>query len=269
MIEEVEHYAAWTEEPGARLSWSPFFAEPTEDVWGAVLGHNRQLNTRVVVRPQVTPGALTTTLRFDRDRIPAVTGWKPVMAGFTALHRTERIQHLADDDVRAVLRAAQDDYARMPLQQRPRFGVPPAYDSWIIIDSARIELLGLTLADAAARTGQAPTDLLCDLAIDDDLQIEVQVPIVNRAWRAAATLSGDESTLIGLGDSGAHVSTITNFAYTTDLLTRLVRDEHALDLETAVQRITSEPARFFGIPRRGELREGNLADICVIDLERL
>jgi N-acyl-D-aspartate/D-glutamate deacylase len=157
----------------------------------------------------------------------------------------------------------------MPLAERPRFGVPPSYDAWMIIDTARPELLGLTLLKAAERMGVAPSDLLCDLAVADDLQIEVQVPIVNGDWRAAAVLSADEDTLIGLGDSGAHVSTVTNFVYPTDLLARLVRDEQLFTLETAIQRITSEPARFFGVPGRGELRVGYFADLCVIDLPRL
>ncbi|MET0781148.1 MAG: amidohydrolase family protein [Microbacterium sp.] len=269
MLDEVDVYAAWTEEAGARLTWSPFFAEPTEEVWREVLDHHHALNHKVVVKPQVSPGPFTTTLRFDGDKIAGVTGWKSVMTGFASLDRPARIQRLMDPHVREMLRQAPDAYANMPLAERPRFGVPPSYDAWMIIDTARPELLGLTLVEAAERSGVAPSDLLCDLAVADDLQIEVQVPIVNGNWRAAAVLSADEDTLIGLGDSGAHVSTVTNYVYPTDLLARLVRDEQLFTLEAAVQRITSDPARFFGVPGRGELRVGYYADLCVINLPRL
>ena len=78
-----------------------------------------------------------------------------------------------------------------------------------------------------------------------------------------------DETLIGLGDSGAHVSTVSDYVYPTDLLARLVRDEQVFTIEAAVQRITSAPARFFGVPGRGEFRVGYFADLCVIDLERL
>ena len=191
MLDEVDVYASWTEEAGARLTWSPFFAEPTEAVWREVLEHHRVLNKTAVVKPQVSPGPFTTTLRFDGAKIAGVTGWKSVMTGFASLDHDTRLERLADPRVREVLREAPEVYAKMPLAERPRFGVPPSYDSWMIIDTARPELLGLTLVQAAERAGVAPTDLLCDLALTDNLQIEVQVPIVNGDWRAAATLSAD------------------------------------------------------------------------------
>jgi N-acyl-D-amino-acid deacylase len=97
----------------------------------------------------------------------------------------------------------------------------------------------------------------------------LQVPQVNVEARAAAALSAEPSTMLGLGDAGAHISTVSNYVYPTAMLAQLVRDEGLYELEVAVRRLTSEPARFFGVPGRGELRLGYFADLCVIDLERL
>ena len=44
-----------------------------------------------------------------------------------------------------------------------------------------------------------------------------------------------------------------------------MRDRQALPLERAIQRITSEPAHFFGINDRGLLRPGMAADIAIFD----
>jgi N-acyl-D-aspartate/D-glutamate deacylase len=44
-----------------------------------------------------------------------------------------------------------------------------------------------------------------------------------------------------------------------------VREKHALSLERAVQRITSEPSDFFGFKDRGRLKSGAAADIVIFD----
>jgi N-acyl-D-aspartate/D-glutamate deacylase len=269
MLAEVDRYASWTNAAGARMTWSPCFAGPTDEVWQAVLAHNHLLNAQTNVRPQVIPMPFTTILRFDQERIMSISGWDLAMEGFADLDHTSRLRRLAQEETREVLRTAPERYRALSSLRSPMFGAPPLYDEWVIIDSARTELLGLTMAEAAFEAGVAPTDLLCDIAIADDLRIELQIPVVNVDWRAAAALSADESTLIGLGDSGAHVSTVTNYIYPTDLLARLVRDQGVFTIETAIRRITADPAQFFGVPGRGELRSGYFADICVIDLENL
>jgi hypothetical protein len=46
---EVERYAAWTEAAGARLTWTPLFADPGNDVAPGA-GAQPALNERVEVR---------------------------------------------------------------------------------------------------------------------------------------------------------------------------------------------------------------------------
>jgi N-acyl-D-amino-acid deacylase len=53
------------------------------------------------------------------------------------------------------------------------------------------------------------------------------------------------------------------------VLARYVREEKVLTLEEAVRKMTSLPAEHFQLRGRGELKEGNWADIAVFDLEKV
>ncbi|HEX6312302.1 MAG TPA: amidohydrolase family protein [Acidimicrobiia bacterium] len=262
LIAEVERYVGWTEAAGARLSWTPFFAEPDDDVWQQVLVHNREVNERVRVAPQVLPQPITTSLRFDRVSVAVlVKGWEAAMKGFFDLDHEARLARVAEPEFRTLLRDAPDDCTAM-------FGA--CYREWVIASSpSRPELQGQTLADAARAALCAPTDLLCDLLLADELATELQTPVVNRDRAGTARLAGEPSTMIGLGDSGAHVMSVTNYTYPTDLLARLVRDEEQVPLEAAVHRLTAHPARFLGIDDRGTVEVGRPADLNVIDLDQL
>jgi N-acyl-D-aspartate/D-glutamate deacylase len=71
--------------------------------------------------------------------------------------------------------------------------------------------------------------------------------------------------LLGLGDGGAHLDMLCDSGYPTYVLGTWVRERKVLTLEHAVQRMTSDPADFFGIRDRGRLREGLAADLAIFD----
>jgi len=79
-------------------------------------------------------------------------------------------------------------------------------------------------------------------------------------------------TLVGGGDGGAHVTVICDASYPTYMLEHWVRDRtrgEKLAVESAVQKLTSEPADLFGMKDRGRVTEGLRADLNVIDLDRI
>ena len=75
----------------------------------------------------------------------------------------------------------------------------------------------------------------------------------------------DDRCLIGLSDGGAHVDFICDVGYATALLDLWVRKRQALTLEKAVHKLTQVPATVFGIPDRGVLAEGKVADLVLFD----
>jgi N-acyl-D-amino-acid deacylase len=60
-----------------------------------------------------------------------------------------------------------------------------------------------------------------------------------------------------------------SFATTARLLARYVRDERVLDLTSAIAKLAYRPARRLGLVDRGVVLAGAIADLVVIDLERL
>ena len=89
--------------------------------------------------------------------------------------------------------------------------------------------------------------------------------IANDDVDAVAHLLTHESVALGLSDAGAHVDQLCDAPLPTDLLGTWVRERKVMPLEQAVRKLTGEPADMFGFVRRGYLREGNWADVCVFD----
>ena len=124
---------------------------------------------------------------------------------------------------------------------------------------------GRTVGEIADERNQDPNDVFFDLAVADNLQINFVVPRANTDPAALAEMLSDSRALIGLSDAGAHLDMLCESGYTTYLLGHWVREKRALSLERAIQRITSEPADFFGFRDRGRLKAGAAADIVIFD----
>jgi N-acyl-D-aspartate/D-glutamate deacylase len=128
---------------------------------------------------------------------------------------------------------------------------------------------GATVGEIADHRGQDPNDAFFDLAVADNLQVKFVVPRANNDPRQLADMVRDPRTLIGLSDAGAHLDMLCESGYPTYFLGHWVREKRVLSLEHAIQRITSEPADFFGIKDRGRLRAGAPADIVIFDEEKI
>ncbi|MGH8623672.1 MAG: amidohydrolase family protein, partial [Burkholderiales bacterium] len=126
-------------------------------------------------------------------------------------------------------------------------------------------LEGRTVGQVAQERNQDPDDVFFDLVVADHLQSKFVMPRANTNPAELADRLRDPRTLIGLSDAGAHLDMLCESGYPTYLLGHWVREERALTLERAVQRITSEPADFFGFKDRGRLRAGAAADIVIFD----
>ena len=124
---------------------------------------------------------------------------------------------------------------------------------------------GKTVDDVARERGKTGLDTFLDLAIEDDLNIQYTMALFNADEKRVAELITHPNTMIGLSDGGAHVDMLCDAGYCTYLLGTWVREKQLMPIERAVQRITSEPAKFFGVPNRGVLASGMAADITIFD----
>jgi N-acyl-D-aspartate/D-glutamate deacylase len=112
-------------------------------------------------------------------------------------------------------------------------------------------------------------DVMCELAVADDLKTRFRAYIANDDVEAVGHLLTHESVALGLSDAGAHVDQLCDAPLPTDLLGTWVRQRQLMPLEKAVRKLTGEPADVFGFARRGYLREGYWADVCVFDPDRV
>jgi N-acyl-D-amino-acid deacylase len=124
-------------------------------------------------------------------------------------------------------------------------------------------LEGKTVQEVADTRGADGLDTFLDLALEDNLNIQYTMQQYHED--GIQQLISDPRTMIGLSDGGAHVDMLCDAGYATYLLGNWVRKREAVSLEFAIKRITSEPANFFGIRSRGQLKQGWKADITVFD----
>jgi N-acyl-D-amino-acid deacylase len=108
-----------------------------------------------------------------------------------------------------------------------------------------------------------------EMALESDGRQVFTWPVFNDRADAIETMIGDSSTLLGLGDAGAHVGQIIDASQPSYVLSHWVRERGLLTLADAVRRLTSVPAGVFGIDDRGVLAPGAHADINVIDIDAL
>ncbi|MBI3301929.1 MAG: amidohydrolase family protein [Deltaproteobacteria bacterium] len=122
-----------------------------------------------------------------------------------------------------------------------------------------------TVAQIARNQGKDPIDAFLDLAIADRLELLFDLQAFNFEPEGVKNLVSDPRFLIGLSDGGAHVDMLCDAGYATYLLGRWVREHQVLTLEEGVRRLTSVPADFFGIPKRGRIAPGLVADLTLFD----
>jgi N-acyl-D-aspartate/D-glutamate deacylase len=230
----------------------PLFASPGGKHLEQVALHEQGLSQGARVWPQVTPRPLTMQFTLA-DPYSLNTG--QVFGELLKVSRAARLAAYRDPEWRA--RAAAD------LEESP---MKPRWETFAVSESEQHpELEGRGVSDLARERGCSPLDVMCELAVAEDLGTRFRAYIANDDVAAVAHLLTHESVALGLSDAGAHVDQLCDAPLPTDLLGTWVRERGVMPLEAAVRKLTGEPADMFGFVRRGYLREGNWADVCVFD----
>ena len=132
-----------------------------------------------------------------------------------------------------------------------------------------------SIAARAAAAGKDPAEYAYDLLCSDGGKDFIYLPILNYAegnLDFLEALQASDDCVNSLSDGGAHCGTICDTASPTFMLQHWVRDRKRggrISLERAVQRQCRDTARLYGLDDRGVIAPGYLADLNVIDFERI
>jgi N-acyl-D-aspartate/D-glutamate deacylase len=278
--------------PGTLLEFLPGVGEFTEEqkqlMTDLSLAAQRSLNWNVLA-PQTGGEEMAETqlsaTDFARERgaeVLALTVPQPMTvrinlkAGFVfdALYHwddffrlsvAERIEVLRDPDKRAAMHAD---------AQSEESGVFRFLANWgnMTVDQTFSEetekYLGRTIGEIAQELGKSDFDTMIEIAIADDLQTYFMPPSSGddaATWALRGKLWQDDRSIIGASDAGAHLDMIDTFAFSTQVLGNGVREQKVIEIEKAIEQLTSVPAAIYGLIERGRLEEGWHADVVVFD----
>lgn len=132
-----------------------------------------------------------------------------------------------------------------------------------------------SVAAEARRAGVEPIDMVYDLLLERGGEQLLYLPLFNFAhgnFDDIHAMITSPNVLFGLSDAGAHCGAICDASMTTSSLTVWSRDRAGVDgvpVEAIVHGHTQRNARHVGWLDRGVVAPGYVADLNVIDLERL
>ncbi len=122
-----------------------------------------------------------------------------------------------------------------------------------------------SVAALALEKGVDPLDFALDLALEEDLQTVFTAMLLNSDTDAVAKLLNHPHSLVSLSDAGAHLTFFNDAGFGLHLLGYWSREMGAMNMATAVQQLTSQPAEILGLKNRGLIREGYAADLLLFD----
>lgn len=263
-VRDVEFVAAVCEPIGLRATWAPLLA-PRNNPQSALdlLRHARALRERgVQMYPQVNPRTYDVSVNMNMTlQFLYMPAWNRLVQA----RGQDKLSLLRSADWRANARHDWDTGGGglFPTDNIEQIRLVRAGGG------AASELSGMTLRSIVdSRRGHA-SDVLADLVLDSQGDIGLVFEgFMNSDTSVVDDLLADDATLVGASDAGAHVLTICGAGDTTDLIIKS-RDRGVMSLEAAIRKLTLDPAAFFGIPDRGQIKVGYAADLVVFDPSEL
>jgi N-acyl-D-aspartate/D-glutamate deacylase len=221
----------------------------------------------IPLRPQVTGRPVGLVLGLQ-TRHPLFH--RPTFTMLSRLPLDERVRRLRDPEIRDRILSetptvAQPDYYGMGLDRIFVLGDPPDYEP-----PPEMSVMGL-----ATRAGVDPVEQLYDLLLERDGHELLLRPLLGYSdgnFDALREMLLAPSSVLGIGDGGAHVRVICDASSPTYMLTHWVRDSSRgprLPLELVVHKMTLNNAELYGMRDRGIVAVGTRADLNIIDLDNL
>jgi len=264
---ELEWMRKLSTEIGRPVSFAMLQVDAAPDLWRELLELSAQAaKDGARIHPQVAGRPFGMLLGHQTDIHPF--GHCPSYASLLSRPFAERIAELRRPEVRERILAEAKAESGMFLTQLRRvfpMGDPPSYEP-AYEDSIE--------AIARAR-GADPQAFLYDQMLERDGRELFLVPVLNYSGLTAdpiREMMHHPNAVLGLGDGGAHCGLICDASIQTFMLTHWVRDRtrgERIPVEFAIQRMTSDTAKLYGLGDRGLLAPGLRADVNIIDLDAL
>lgn len=219
--------------------------------------------------PQVAGKPASMLVGFESSYHPFAR--HPSYEALAHLPFEQRIAELRKPEVRAAILAEQppaagpEAFLFANLHKLFPLGDPPDYEP---APEASVGAI-------AEREGRAPLEVAYDLMLRRDGRELLYLPILGYAggglW-AIDEMLRHPGTVLGLGDGGAHCGILCDASLPTFMLTHWTRDRtrgEKMPVEYVVHLQTRRTAELYGFDDRGLVAPGLLADLNVIDHERL
>jgi N-acyl-D-aspartate/D-glutamate deacylase len=132
-----------------------------------------------------------------------------------------------------------------------------------------------SIAYLAEQRNQSEEEVIYDELIKDDgksLIYACFTPYENHKLKFVETFYKLKSSVAGGSDGGAHCGLICDASMPTTNLSHWARDRSAgnkIPLELIIRKQTKDTAETYGLFDRGEIKTGMIADINIIDFEKL
>jgi N-acyl-D-amino-acid deacylase len=219
-----------------------------------VAEHDAAWADGVEVWPQVSCRPLVFQMNLSE---PFTLNMRPTFAALMGSTKSERIAAYRDPSWR------QNAWEEV---SGGRGGFPVNWANISVAESAsHPDLADRPVMVLAEEKGCTPLDVMLDISLDDDLGARFWSVLANDDPEGIAWLLPRDNVLLGLADSGAHVSQLCDACFSTDLLGNWVRERGVMPLERAIHKLTGEPAGVYGLTDRGIITAGKAADLCVFD----
>jgi N-acyl-D-amino-acid deacylase len=261
----VEEELAWMRrasiESGVALTFNLTNTRDQGDHWRVAIDLAEQANAAGArIRPQTTSRGIGVLFGLAHNTpFSAAPAW----AALKDRSMADKLEALADPATRARLVSEADGLTSD--ESLRRFFVVNTPDGGARYDHDP----DTSLTAIAEARGVRPVEAYIDLCLETAGAVVVSWPILNQDLDVVAEMLASPTVVMGLADAGAHVGQILDASQPTWWLAHWARDTGTFTIAEAVRRITADTATLFGLEGRGALAPGAVADVNVIDLERL
>ncbi len=201
--------------------------------------------------------------------------FRPAWAEIDALSWNEKLKHLKDPAFRQRMISEPNEFPESDIADLYRV-IAGGWPVQFQMDPDFNYEPGVTesIAARAAAAGVSGEEYAYDLLMKDEGKGFIYFPVLNYRdgnLNFLEDLQLADDTVNSLSDGGAHCGTICDAASPTFMLQHWVRDRAGkrIALEHAIKRQCRDTAVLYGLHDRGLIQPGLLADINVIDMDRL